>query len=381
MLALASLWPNRHAPSQGMYNRQQFGALAGMARLALVAPVPFTQLLPASRRNQAGPPPEDPFPVRRPVFWYVPRLARGWQGRLLLACAWPSLRSLAQELRPQVVLANWAYPDGWAGVRAARRLGLPAVLQVLGSDLNYMATDPARRPYIRQALGGARLVTTVSAALREKVLALGVPAERVVVLPNGVDTGLFRPRDRAAARRELGLDPKARLVLFVGHLVPEKGPGIALEALHRLPKEAGLVVVGTGPLAPELKTRAQELGLAGRVVWVGEVTHERVAAYLAACDCLVLPSLREGEPNAVLEALAAGRPVAASRVGGVPSLVSDGRQGFLAAPGDAADLARALGTVLEREWDPAELAASVAGRTWVASAQRLLDILKQAAGG
>lgn len=376
VLALASLWPNRRAPRQGMYNWQQFGALSDMANLALVAPVPFTQLW----QRGHGPQPQDTFPVRRPVFWYAPKLGRGLHGRLMLACAWPALRTLAERLRPQVVLANWAYPDGWAGVQAARRLGLPAVLQLLGSDINFMADDPSRGPLIREALAKADLITTVSAPLREKALALGAAPDKVLVLPNGVDTDLFQPADPEAARLELDLPVDKRIILFVGHLVLEKGPAILIEALSQLPQEVMLLLVGAGPLAVELKNMATALGISDRIKWAGEVPHERIPAFMAACDCLALPSLREGEPNAVLEALASGRPVAACNVGGVPLLVRDGSQGFLSAPGDVQDLARALRLTLERQWDPRDLAANVAGRTWRASADQLLGILKRAAG-
>lgn len=376
VLVLASLWPNRQAPHQGMYNWQQFGALSEMARLALAAPLPFTRIW---QRGQ-GQPPRDPFMVKRPVFWYVPKLGRSLQGRFMLACAWPALRSLALQIKPQVMLANWAYPDGWAGVQAARRLGLPVVLQLLGSDINFMSKDPARKLLIQEALARADLITTVSAPLREKALELGAAPAKVLVLPNGVDTSLFKPADRAAARRELGLPADNKMILFVGHLVPEKGPAVLLDALAQLPEDVMLLAVGAGPLAAALKDQAKALGVSVRIKWVGEVSHERIPAYTAACDCLALPSLREGEPNAVLEALASGRPVVASKVGGVPHLVSDGEQGYLCSPGDAQDLARVLRITLETSWDPRQIAASIAGRTWRASASRLLDILKRAAG-
>jgi teichuronic acid biosynthesis glycosyltransferase TuaC len=376
VLVMASLWPNRRAPHQGMYNWQQFSALSQMARVALVAPVPFTQLW----RREQGQPPRDPFPVQRPVFWYAPRLGRGLQGKLMLACAWSALRGLASRLGPQVFLANWAYPDGWAGIQAAHRLKLPSVLQLLGSDINFMASDPVRRPFILEAMDQTSLITTVSAPLRDKALEMGAPPEKVIVLPNGVDTDLFQPRDRTQSRLYLGLPLNRKLILFVGHLVPEKGPQIVLEVLAQLPDDVMLIMVGGGPLRRSLSEKVKSLGLADRVRFVGEVPHQRIPAFIAACDCLALPSLREGEPNAVLEALAAGRPVAASRVGGVPQLVVDGSQGHLCTAGDADDLARALRLTLNRKWGTKELAASVADRTWQASARRLLDILQQAAG-
>jgi glycosyltransferase involved in cell wall biosynthesis len=189
---------------------------------------------------------------------------------------------------------------------------------------------------------------------------------------------LFRPADRQAARRELGLPLEGPLLLQVGWLVPVKGPEVALKALALTPG-AHLVLVGDGVLRPQLQALARELGLTDRVTWAGSQPHQRVARYLAAADALVLPSLSEGEPNAVLEALSAGRPVVASAVGGVPGLVAEGEQGYLAPPGDAPALATALGKVLGRPWREADLAASVAGRSWAASAGVLREILQQVA--
>jgi glycosyltransferase involved in cell wall biosynthesis len=231
-----------------------------------------------------------------------------------------------------------------------------------------------------EALQGADLITTVSEPLREKTLALGIEAHKVLVLPNGVDTSLFQPTEKAAARNELNIDQNLKVILFAGHLVPEKGPDVLLEALASLPGDVMLLAVGAGPLADSLRDQATALGISKRVKWQGEISHERIPTHIAACDCLALPSLREGEPNAVLEALASGRPVAGSRVGGVPFLVHDGEQGYLSSPGDDQDLARALRLTLETAWDPEKIAASISGRTWRASARQLLDILKCAAG-
>jgi glycosyltransferase involved in cell wall biosynthesis len=375
VLALASLWPSRWAPALGQFNRQQFAALSDILPMALVAPVAWTRL----GARPPGRPPADPFPVRRPVWWYAPRVARAWQGRFLLSSAWPALKDLAARLRPGVLLANWLYPDAWAGVAAGRRLGLPVVVQALGSDVTFLPSDPVRRRMIRQLLAGAAHITAVSEPLRQGLLELGAEASKTWVLPNGVDSRRFRPRPAGPALRELGLEPDRRWLVYVGNLVPEKDPAAALEALALLPPGVGLVMVGEGPLRPELEARARRPDLAGRVRLAGAVAHERVPEYFAAAEALVLPSLREGEPNAVLEALASGRPVAASRVGGVPALVSPGRQGFLAPPSDPQGLARALERVLAQNWRPEDLAASVAGRTWRASASRLADILRLAA--
>lgn len=376
VLVLASLFPNRFRPGQAAFNQQQFRALVGLCQLGLVAPVPFTHVLPPRRRQKE--PPSFPFPVSRPIYWYLPRWARHLHGRFFFCSAWPSLARMSRNLRPQVLMANWLYPDGWAGLRAARRLGLPLVVQVLGSDLMLMGKDPKRLPLLRQTLLSAQAVMTVSSALKQEAIRLGASEEKVFVVENGVDQETFHPQDRAEARRRLGLSPDRSVVLFVGNLVPVKGLSVALQALSLL-SDVDLVVMGEGPLEAALRKQAVELGLTGRVTWSGQVDHRQVADYMAACNALVLPSFSEGQPNVVLEALSSGRPVAASDVGGVTELVKEGEQGALVPPGDHQALARAVSKVLEKNWDARALHASVAGRSWEASAGGLLKVLEFAA--
>jgi glycosyltransferase involved in cell wall biosynthesis len=316
--------------------------------------------------------------VRRPWFWYLPGLKRSWHGRAFLRSAWPSLEALARDSRPQVLFATWLFPDAWAGLMASRRLGLPLVVKLHGSDLLTLRSDPDRLPFLRQTLRQAQAVVVVSPSMARAAQELGASPGRLHLVPNGVNQDLFRPADRQRARRELGLPLEGPLLAYVGWLVPVKGPEVALKALALTPG-AHLVLVGDGILRPRLQALARELGLSERVTWAGSQPHQRVARYLAAADALVLPSLSEGEPNAVLEALSAGRPVVASAVGGVPGLVAEGVQGYLAPPGDAPALAAALGKVLGRPWREADLAASVAGRSWAASAGVLRDILQQVA--
>ncbi len=377
VLALTSLYPNPYRPDLAAFNRQQLAALARLCHLDLVAPIPLGQALAWPPRRPA-PLPAEAFRVRRPWFCYLPGLKRSWHGRAYLRSVWPALKKLARASRPQVLLATWLFPDAWAGLMASRRLGLPLVVKLHGSDLHALRADRDRLPYLRQTLHQAQAVVAVSPSLAQAAMDLGAPPARVHLVPNGVDQELFRPADRAAARQELGLPAQGPLLLYLGWLVPVKGPEVALKALALVPG-AHLVLVGDGPLRPALQALAHELGLGQRVTWAGAQPHARVARYLAAADALVLPSLSEGEPNAVLEALSAGRPVVASAVGGVPGLVTEGLQGALAPPGDAPALAAALTRVLGRSWPEADLAAAVAGRSWDASARALLKILRQVA--
>jgi glycosyltransferase involved in cell wall biosynthesis len=136
-----------------------------------------------------------------------------------------------------------------------------------------------------------------------------------------------------------------------------------------------LVLIGEGGERARLERLVRETDLSASVQFLGALPQAAVAEWLAASDLLCLPSHAEGSPNVIVEALASGVPVVASRVGGIPDLVQDGVTGLLTAPGDAPALARALAAALERRWDPLALVRSVSGLTWPALAARNEELL------
>lgn len=278
-------------------------------------------------------------------------MSRSWLAR---AEAPPFLAAMAAAAarhgrHADLVHAQWAI-SGFAAA-AGRRLAChrrPLVLTVRGSDLRRM-TGAASRWMTRQALRSAARVLAVSEDLHGEVLRRGVPAERAALMPNGVDLALFGRRSREEARRALGLSPAASLVLFVGQVAAVKNPLALAEAAAALGDVRPPVefhVAGDGPEAGALLELAARLGAGDRVAVHGLRPHSEIPDWLAAADLLVLPSLSEGRPNVVLEAMAAGRPVVATRVGGVPELVVDGETGLLAGPGDAEGLSGAIRRLL-----------------------------------
>jgi glycosyltransferase involved in cell wall biosynthesis len=175
-------------------------------------------------------------------------------------------------------------------------------------------------------------------------------ASQYRIVPSGIAVERFgRPAvEGAEARRQLGLPPRGPIVLFVGRLVPVKGVRTLVEAAPPIlasHRETSIVLVGTGPLREDLAARAVELGVRDRVIFLGYRTD--VATCLAAADVFVLPSLNEGMGRALVEAMTMGKPVVASRVSGIPTLVRDGDNGLLVPPGDARALAQAIGSLLD----------------------------------
>jgi teichuronic acid biosynthesis glycosyltransferase TuaC len=227
-----------------------------------------------------------------------------------------------------VIDAHYFYPDGVAAALLGRSLGKPVVITARGTDINLISRYRLARRWIRLAAERAAGIVAVSEALRARLLEIGVPGGRVQVLRNGVDLDLFAPRDRDAARRELELDLDGPIALSVGWLIPRKGHDLVLRAMAALP-QVSVVIVGEGPEGPSLRRLAAQLGMGGRVRFLGAMPQERLAVVYNAADVLVLASTREGLPNVVLEALACGTPVVATAIWGTPEVVADPAVGRL----------------------------------------------------
>jgi glycosyltransferase involved in cell wall biosynthesis len=239
------------------------------------------------------------------------------------------------------------------GGLAGRRAGVPVLWHV-----RIDSKDPWLDPLLERL---ADRIVANSAATAARFG--GRAAGRVTVVPNGVDLAAFRPGlGGARVRGELGIPPEARLVGTVGRLHPVKGHDLFLRAAAEVATAfptAHFLLVGGGEAEGELKALAAQLGLDPRVHFAGH--REDIPEILPALDCFVLASREEPFGRVLVEAMAAGLPVVAARVGGVPEIVLEGTTGLLVPPGDPAPLAAAIRQILA---DPARARAmGLAGRT------------------
>jgi glycosyltransferase involved in cell wall biosynthesis len=217
----------------------------------------------------------------------------------------------------------------------------------------------------------------VSAALRNDMVALGLPGERIRIHYTGVDLARFRPvADREAAKAALGVT--GPLLLSVGALIPRKGHAFVIDALARLPRGT-LMIVGQGPERAALETLIAARGLGDRVRLLGPKPHEELPALAAAADVGVLASASEGLANAWVESLACGTPVVISDVGGARELVDRPAAGRIVAR-DPAAIAAAVAELLAFPPDPASVRAAAERFTWDANALALRDHLAELAG-
>lgn len=349
ILALTNLYPNPLQPQRGQFNRQQFRALAQTEAVRVIAPISWVDELVEGRRSRRHLPPErslccDGLEVSHPRFVYPPKVARWTHGHFFQRSIEAAFDRAVDEFRPDIVYACWAYPDGWAAVRLARRHRLPVVIKVHGSDILTLLTNRARRRATAAALAEADAVVAVSRDLEERVVRLGVDRSRIQVVYDGIDRKLFSPGDRGGARRRLNLDEQEPLVLFVGNLLPVKGLDVLVDACELLAarkRQFTCLMIGRGPLDAPLRRETERRGLVDRFRWLGPRPHADLPDWFRAADVFVLPSRSEGLPNVLIEAASCGTPFVASRVGGIPELTHLGPN-RLVAPGNASDLAEAL---------------------------------------
>lgn len=260
------------------------------------------------------------------------------------------LRELIGTLRIDIVHTH-GYKSGLFGLAAANGCGIPAVATAHGWTRN------ALRAHVYEGLEARILkrfdrVCTCSEYMKMDLVRAGVAAERIRLVHNAVDVEGFAGGGLADREGRLGRQVPEGAVLIgtIGRLSSEKGQRFLLEAFAKVRREvpeAFLLIGGTGDREGELRAFAEDLGVAVAVLWVPECPHEQVPSLLGAMDLFVLPSLMENQPLVLLEAMAAGVPVVATRVGGVGEIIEDSREGLLVRPGDSVALAetilRALG--------------------------------------
>ena len=359
VLVVTNLFGYPWDPTRGMFNQQQFDRLAQRHDLSVLVAIPWTDV---ARRPRAW------WHARRDgrrhwpyvdyfVFWYPPGFARSGHAVFFFLSMLLQRPALLLK-RFDAILGSWGFPDAVASTALARLTGTPSLMKVHGSDVNEYLESPSKRRQLLAAARRCRSVMAPSAALRERLVDAGLPPALVQVNYNGVDTARFHPADRGAARDRLDVAADARVVLFVGNLKRAKGCLDIVDAWIAVAADTPalrLVVIGDG---------------AERARFTGKQDHVAVAAWFAAADLLCLPSHNEGVPNVVLEAMACGLPVVATRVGGIPEVVP-AHAGLLVPAHEPATLQAALRGALATTWDRARIAAHGASFSWDDNLARL----------
>ena len=380
VLTLSTLFPDASRPTFGIFVERQTLELAGHpdVELQVVAPigVPPGPLKrhPRYRARAAAPRFEQwkGLTVHRPRFPVIPLLGGRYSPAWLAWALRPLLREIRKSFPFDIIDAEFFFPDGPAAARLAKHLGVPFSIKARGGDIHHWASQPGCREQIVQAGREAGGLLAVSAALRQDMIALGLPAERIRVHYTGVDLERFRPLDRAAAKQAVGVE--GPLILSVGHLIERKGHALAIDAMRGLPG-ATLLIVGEGALRSQLEAQIAAAGLGGRVRLLGPLPQDQLPELFAAADAMVLPSASEGLANVWVEALACDTPIVITDAGGAREVVDRPAAGRIVAR-EATAIAAALREILAAPPRQEEVRAAAERFTWSANRDALYAHLR-----
>ncbi len=335
LVTFSSLYPNSIQPTHGIFveNRLRQLVSSGEATSRVVAPVPYFPFR-SQRFGQYASFAQVPvweerhgLTLHHPRYPLVPKIGMNIAPMLMAAATTGAVKAaVAAQGGADILDSHYLYPDGVAATMIGRRLGIPVVMTARGNDVSLIPNHPVPRRLIIKACAQAAGIITVSAALKDGLVALGADPAKITVLRNGVDCDLFRPLDRQATRRRLGLEGPT--LISVGHLIERKGHNFIIEAMADLPGFT-LLIAGEGPERSSLERLIARLGLGDRVSMLGSRPHDELPDLYGAADAMVLASSREGWANVLLESMACGTPVVATPIWGTPEVVAKPEAGVL----------------------------------------------------
>jgi len=382
ILSIATLFPDAARPNFGLFVEKSLRALAAQpgAELTIAAPVglpPFAASLHRRYRALRTLPLKEEWgglTVHRPRFALIPRYGVRLNPARIARAVLAAVRGQTFD----VVDAQFFYPDGPAAMRVAAALGLPFSIKARGADISHFGHDRASRPQLLAAAGRAAGLLAVSDAMRRDMQAIGIDPAKVALHYTGVDTSVFSPGDRAAARAALGMG-EAPAIATVGALIPRKGQALVIEALAELPG-VHYWLAGSGEEEGRYRALARRLGVADRVHLMGPVAQSDLPQLYRAADAVVMPSASEGLANAWVEALACGTPIVISEAGGAAELVTSPKAGRIVERTPTA-IADAVAAILADPPLPSAVAATLAGRfNWERNGRELAEHLRRCAG-
>ena len=389
ILTFTSLFPNSQDPTHGIFIYQRASHLASRSgnEVRAVSPVPyFPRWLKIKRWPAASALPSEEtmnsIRVWHPRYPLVPKLSMPVHALAMFLGSLRTVKKLHQTAQIDCIDAHFVYPDGMAAVLLGKVLDIPVIVSARGTDINVYPDFHLIRPMIRWTLRHAAGIIAVSESLREKMVALGIPKERIHLVPNGVDPAAFRQISQVEACRRLNLGDIGPLLVSVGSLIPSKGHQILIEAVKSLAERVPglqLYILGEGSYRPELEKLVKSLGLEKQVFLPGKRPNVELPLWFSAAAMSCLASSREGWPNVVSESLACGTPVVATRAGGIPEIVHSPALGILVERSCDA-FAAGLAEALAKDWDRERISRESRRRTWETVAEEVEATMLKATG-
>jgi glycosyltransferase involved in cell wall biosynthesis len=269
-------------------------------------------------------------------------------------------------------------PDGTIAVKCKKRYNKPLVVTLHGEDITKYSKMLFLKSLSKFILKRCDKIICVSKSLKNEIYKTNLSKKDIEIIPSGYNIERFRPLDTKKCRKILDLPENKTIILFVGHLIERKGIMYLIKALKILSeknKEFLCYIVGRGVLEKSLKLMTSQLQLKNKVIFAGQKNPDEIPIWMNACDVLVLPSLNEGLPNVLSEAMACGKPVVATNVAGTPELVTKD-VGLLVKPKNVNDLAKKITLALNKKWDKGKLLKRAREFSVTNSVKKLIDIYR-----
>ncbi|KKG84025.1 glycosyl transferase [Methanosarcina mazei] len=392
VLEVCQEFPNRYYPQLGTFIKQSIDSIANQGvELTVISPkafvLPFSAFPYHNFSKLPGIEHTEKYDLHYPRYFYaVPKkyfypLTGMSYSYFVSGYAMKNINP-----KPELIHAHFSYPDGYGMMKLAKKWKVPLVISALGTIERKVAYEGSyTSKKIIEAMNFADRILSVSEDLKTHIVNLGIDENKVDVVPNGVDTEIFRPAGKEYARNVLNLPQEKKIVLFIGALRKIKGVDYLIEAAKSfVNKNTDLYMVGRDDgLRKSLEKRAEELKISGFIKFTGPVTHEEIPLWISAADMLVLPSLSEGRPNVVLEALSCEVPVVATDVGGIPELMVEGETGYLVPSKNPVQLSEKINKLLENESRREKMgkfgrkSIIQRGLTWESHAKKTVDIYSE----
>jgi teichuronic acid biosynthesis glycosyltransferase TuaC len=388
ILTFTSLFPDSTRPNFCIFIYQRMVHVARRPgnTVTVVAPVPYVPFwVPGKKaREYRSIPRQERFgdlKVYHPRYPFIPRISSALHGLLMFV---GTCRLVSKLVRGGVdcIDAHFVYPDGFAAILLGKVLDIPVIVSARGTDMNFYPTIAMVRPMLRWTVRQANGLIGVCKALSSAMIDLGAPPERVHTIGNGVDPKRFHPANPLASREMLNVSTDRQVVVSVGALTYHKGQLSLIAAISELKRRGlsvQLYIAGEGSLRPRLEQQIRELALEQDVFLLGQIANEQLRFWYSAADVSCLASSREGWANVLLESMACGTPVVATRIWGTPEVVASEELGVLVEQTVSA-IADGLQLALQKVWDRNRIAAYAHQRSWEVVAEQVERWLSQQAG-
>ncbi|MES2263038.1 MAG: glycosyltransferase family 4 protein [Pseudomonadota bacterium] len=382
ILTFSTLFPNSQQPGHGIFVETRLRHLlaSGEVEARVVAPVPWFPLrhprFGKYAKYAAVPRSEvrNGISVIHPRYPVIPKIGMAVTPLLMAMSVRPAIARIIDEGYDfDLIDAHYFYPDGVAAAMLARYFNKPLAITARGSDITQLPQFRAPRKMIQWAAGRADAVITVCNALRDELVTLGVSPERITALRNGVDLKLFTPAERSGAA------DRPFTLLTVGQLVPVKAQELIIRALPLL-DGVHLKLAGEGPDRAMLEALVRSLHLESRVDFLGALPQAELQKHYGQADAMVLASSREGWANVLLESMACGTPVVASKVWGTPEVVAAPEAGLLMPERTPQALAASVQQLRADYPDRAATRRYAERFSWDATTQGQIDLFQRMLG-